>query len=129
MAKKNGRPLIKIDWKKAEKLCFIHCTGEEMAAILEVDYDTLVRAIVREYRQTFAEYFKKHSSGGRASLRRMQFKAAEAGKPTMLIWLGKQHLGQQDKILTENTGIIGISNISKADYIAARKKMIEDDDC
>jgi hypothetical protein len=27
----------------------------------------------------------------------MQFKAAEAGNPTMLIWLGKQYLGQSDK--------------------------------
>jgi hypothetical protein len=42
----------------------------------------------------FAEYFKKHSVGGRISLRRSQFKLATAGNSTMLIWLGKQHLGQ-----------------------------------
>lgn len=98
MAEKMGRPLKEIDWVKVEKLCFIHCTGEEIAAIIEVDYDTLVAAIEREYKQTFSEYFKKHSSGGRASLRRMQFKAAESGNTTMLVWLGKQHLGQKDRM-------------------------------
>jgi hypothetical protein len=34
---------------------------------------------------------------GKASLRRMQFKAAEDGNVTMLIWLGKQFLGQKDQ--------------------------------
>jgi hypothetical protein len=29
-------------------------------------------------------------------LRRLQWKGAEAGNPTMLIWLGKQMLGQRD---------------------------------
>jgi hypothetical protein len=31
------------------------------------------------------------------ALRRRQFKAADDGNPTMLIWLGKQYLGQADK--------------------------------
>ena len=34
---------------------------------------------------------------GLASLRRRQFKAAQDGNATMLIWLGKQYLGQTDK--------------------------------
>ena len=39
------------------------------------------------------------------SLRRMQFEKAQTGNTTMLIWLGKQMLGQKDKIETseENT--------------------------
>jgi len=39
---------------------------------------------------------------GRATLRRMQWQAAENGNPTMLIWLGKQMLDQKDKV--ENSG-------------------------
>ena len=37
---KGGRPKVVIDYKTLEKLCAIHCTGEECAAILGVDYDT-----------------------------------------------------------------------------------------
>ena len=92
-----ARPLKKIDWEKVEKLCSIHCTGEEIAAILNIDYDTLNAAIKREYKLSFSDYYKKHSSTGKASLRRMQFRAAESGNTTMLVWLGKQYLGQVDK--------------------------------
>jgi hypothetical protein len=35
---------------------------------------------------------------GRVALRSKQFELALAGNPTMLIWLGKQVLGQRDKI-------------------------------
>ena len=36
---------------------------------------------------------------GLISLRRAQFEAALAGNPTMLVWLGKQFLDQQDKVV------------------------------
>ncbi len=35
---------------------------------------------------------------GRATLRRYQWQTAQAGNPALLIWLGKQILGQRDKI-------------------------------
>ena len=41
---------------------------------------------------------------GKASLRSAQFKAALAGNATMLIWMGKQLLGQRDKLDHEVTG-------------------------
>lgn len=95
-----GRPtaddLGKIDWEKLQKLCFIHCTGEEIAGIFEIDYDTLNRNIQYKYGFGFADYFKRYSAGGKASLRRRQFQMAESN-PTMAIWLGKQYLGQTDK--------------------------------
>ena len=43
---------------------------------------------------------------GKASLRRMQYGAANKGNVTMQIWLGKQYLGQNDK--QEITGLMGI---------------------
>ena len=39
---------------------------------------------------------------GKISLRRWQFKSAEAGNVTMQIWLGKQYLGQREQIETDN---------------------------
>lgn len=96
-----GRPKLDVDWKLAENLAKIQCTGEEMAAILGMSYDTLERRIKEEFETDFADWFKQKGAHGKASLRRRQYQAAEAGNATMLIWLGKQWLGQSDK--SENT--------------------------
>jgi len=93
----SGRPLKVIDWEQVEKLCEMQCTGEEVGAFIGLDYKTLERAIRREFKQGFVEYYKKHSGTGKTSLRRMQWLSAQGGNVTMLIWLGKQWLGQKDK--------------------------------
>ena len=93
-----ARPLKIIDWNLVEKLCALQCTGEEIASALDIDYDTLQRAIKREFDSSFADYFKKHSSKGKMSLRRKQYEVAQSGSVPMLIWLGKQYLGQSDKV-------------------------------
>ena len=98
MAEKSGRPQFPIDWDTVDGMCAIQCTGEEIAGVLGCSYDTLVRAIKREKELTFAEYFAQKSADGKMSLRRKQFNAALEGNSTMLIWLGKQWLGQTDKI-------------------------------
>ena len=51
-----ARPLIEIDWSQVDKMCEIHCTGEEQASILGVDYDTLNSACKREKGQNFSDY-------------------------------------------------------------------------
>jgi hypothetical protein len=97
-----GRPVVKFtdrDWEQLDAMAQVLCTGEEMAAILGVSYDTLTRRVEEKHGVTFAEWYKKHAEGGRASLRRSQYKAAvENLNPTMLIWLGKQYLGQTDNV-------------------------------
>ena len=93
---KGGRPKAIIDYPMLDKYCAIQCTGEECAALLDMDYDTLNKCLKRDKKGGFTEYFNKKSVIGKASLRRTQFKTAEAGNATMLIWLGKQWLGQRD---------------------------------
>jgi hypothetical protein len=39
----------------------------------------------------------------------MQWKTAEAGNPTMQIWMGKQYLGQQDKQAVQHSGDMEIN--------------------
>jgi len=78
-------------------MCAIHCTGEEQASILGVSYDTLNRACQRKHEMSFAEYFRQKASHGRMSLRRRQYSAAMDGNTTMLVWLGKNWLGQSDQ--------------------------------
>lgn len=93
---KGGRNPIPIDWEQVDKMCVIHCTGEEQAAILGISYDTLNRRCHSEHGLSFAEYFKQKSSGGKMSLRRKQYTTAMDGNTTMLVWLGKNWLGQSD---------------------------------
>lgn len=98
------------EFQKVKNLCAIQCTGEEVAAVMGVDYDTLNRLLRDKYGMQFGEFYKIHSSEGRASLRRSQWKAAEKGNSALLVWLGKQYLGQTDKIENNNMEKVTIVN-------------------
>ena len=67
----------------------------EIAAVVGCSVDTLERR--------FAETIKLGQEKGKTSLRRWQYLAAEKGNTAMLIWLGKQHLGQKDRQEIEQT--------------------------
>jgi hypothetical protein len=92
-----GRKRREIDWEQFDKLCYLQCTQAEIAAWFDCSVDTLARRIEAEYGVKFAEYFEQKRAGGRISLRRKQMQVAESGNVSMLIWLGKNYLGQSDK--------------------------------
>jgi hypothetical protein len=102
---KGGRPLTELNYDKLEAMCKIFATGEECAGVLGIDYDTLNRRLKEEGHGGFTDYYKKHSSHGKVSLRRAQMKLALEGNATMLIWEGKQFLGQSDKIEEKSTQV------------------------
>lgn len=83
-----GRPKKDIDPEQVRKLAAIDCSYAEMAAVLGCDPKTLTNR--------FSQAIQKGRQEGCASLKRKQFELAMAGHPTMLIWLGKQRLGQRD---------------------------------
>jgi len=91
-----GRPQAEIDWKLVESLCKLQCTQEEMASVVGHCVDTLEKHCKIEHGISFSEFFRQKRLGGKASLRRNQWKMSETN-PTMAIWLGKQYLGQTDK--------------------------------
>ena len=94
---RTGRPQIQIDEEVFIGLCRIQCTLNEIAGFFKCSEDTVERWCKRTFKKTFAETYKIHSVNGRISLRRSQFKMAEHNV-TMAIWLGKQYLGQTDKL-------------------------------
>jgi len=96
--KKMGRPIKTINWKQVDQCCKVQCTQDEIAAILGVGIDTLTQKCKEDHGITFQEYSKHKSAGGKMSIRRKQFARANKGSDTMLIWLGKQYLGQKDKV-------------------------------
>jgi hypothetical protein len=95
-----SKPMTDKEFEQLVNMIRVLCTAEEICGILGISEDTLGRRIEErqiEGARNFAELYKKHSGEGKASLRRAQWKAAQDGNPTMLVWLGKQMLGQRDK--------------------------------
>lgn len=101
---KDGRPLVEIDWEQFDKLCALQCTRVEIAGYFNCSPATISRACQREQGMTFDEYYGIKASAGKISLRRAQIKYAEKGNSQLLIWLGKQNLGQREKHEIEHTG-------------------------
>lgn len=94
----------RIDKKQFENLCGLQCTLFEICDFFDVEDDTLNSWCKKTYGTTFSEVFKKKRGKGQISLRRMQWKLAEKNA-TMAIFLGKQYLGQKDKIEYTDDGM------------------------
>lgn len=107
-------------FRQFEKLCSLQCTEEDICATFNVTDKTLNRLLKEHYGKGFSEVYTKYSAVGKISLRRAQFKAAEKGNPHILIWLGKQYLGQREpeKLQEEKThDIEDLSEIRKAVFV------------
>lgn len=96
-----GRPRIELNEPLLRQLARINCTHEEIAATLTaagtpISTDTLAR--------NFADCIEQERAAGRASLRRRQWaKALTEGNTQMLKWLGKNELGQKERIEFDGT--------------------------
>ena len=95
--RKVGRPRIKFDLTVVEGLGRIGATAFEMANVLPASRSTIEHRMADE-NSDFSKAYKKGQALLNASLRRKQIQVAMTGNVTMLIWLGKQHLGQQDRV-------------------------------
>ena len=94
----------RIGKKQFENLCGLQCTLLEICDFFDVEDDTLNSWCKETYGTTFSEVFKLKRGKGQISLRRMQWKLAEKNT-TMAIFLGKQYLGQKDKIEYTDDGM------------------------
>lgn len=111
-----------VNFEQLRALVRIQCTAEECAAILDMSADTLDTRLKEAGFGGFSEFYKRYNHEGRASLRRAQWKAAvDEGNPTMLIWMGKQMLGQRDRFDAALTGADGGAIKIEADISAATK--------
>ena len=78
-----------IDPKEVEKLAGLGCTNTEIAAFFGCSKDLIGKS--------YSTNVEKGKENGKIRLRQWQMKAAQKGNVAMLIWLGKQMLGQADK--------------------------------
>ena len=123
-----ARVRIEIDYVSLDKLLAMQCTLEECAAFFDISEDTIERAVKRDKKMSFKEYRDIKKQAGSISLRRAQWKkATEKLDTTMLIFLGKQYLGQTDKTETEsNINIQNEIDFSKFTDDELRKYMEDD---
>ena len=78
-----------LDTKQIEQLASFGCTNIEIASFFGCD-ESLIR-------KSYSEYIAKGRDSGKIRLRQYQWASAKKGNVAMLIWLGKQMLGQADK--------------------------------
>jgi hypothetical protein len=86
---KRGRPPLAISAKSVEELAALGCNPEEIAGVLGCSRDTIDR--------NFAEQVALGRMRLAKKLRERQIDIAMNGSVPLLIWLGKQYLGQRDK--------------------------------
>ena len=77
-----------IDTEEIQKLAKYGMTNVEIADFFGCD-ESLIR-------KSYSEYLTKGRAEMKLRLRQLQWKSAEKGNAVMLIWLGKQILGQSD---------------------------------
>ena len=78
-----------IDPVQVEKLAGYGCTNTEIAGVYGCSADLIDKS--------YSEFLTKGRANLKKRLRKAQLDAALSGNSTMLIWLGKQMLGQVDK--------------------------------
>lgn len=85
-----GRPRAELNLKLIRSLAQIGCTLTEIASIIGVNEKTI--------RRRASDEIEKGHNEMRTTLRRWQYLKAKDGNVAMLIWLGKQFLGQRERI-------------------------------
>lgn len=91
-----SRPLIPIDWNLVDRYLESACTGVEIAGVIGCSADTLYKRCVDEKGVNFTAYASQKRSRGDSLIKVAQMQVALKGNTSMLIWLGKNRLGQKD---------------------------------
>lgn len=98
--KRPGRPAKEIDWKMVDEFLVCGSPGTEIASLFDMHHETFYIKFREYHKMGFTAYCQEKRFKGEALLRRQQFLKAIGkstdGDNTMLVWLGKNRLGQSD---------------------------------
>jgi len=129
-----GKSPLPVDVETVRALAFTMCSREEMAHYLNVSPATLTRRLREE---PWRSAFLRGRAQGRIQVRRKQFDLANKGHAGMLIWLGKQYLGQRDvhhiasydadEILDEDVVEVRWTEVHEAELEDLRTKLVDVD--
>lgn len=115
-----ARPKLDFDWNLVESLAILEASesfiaerllskeGEEInAKSLQARIKLIQRRVQERFNCSFVQFRDQKVEQRKIQLRQWQWKAAEKGNATLLIWLGKQYLDQRDKSSHELSGVNG----------------------
>lgn len=91
------RPEKQIDWDRVDKLLEAGCHGTEICPYFDLTPERFYERVQEKYGMSFSVYSQEKRQKGDSKLREKQFDKAIDGDNMMLIWLGKNRLGQKDK--------------------------------
>lgn len=102
----------------------IGATYDDMATVLGVSTRTIERRMADD--GEFRRAYKTGEADVNSGLRRKQIEMALKGDRTMLIWLGKQRLGQKDKheLAGDPEHPIAVEGLSTTELLAALPEAI-----
>lgn len=96
-----ARPEKLIDWNRVDSLLQAGCLGTEIAAAFDMHPQTFYTKVEEQYKTSFTQYSQERRAIGDSILREKQYQKAlgltETGDNTLLIWLGKNRLGQRNE--------------------------------
>jgi hypothetical protein len=98
---KMGRPNEvdkKINKEELEKLLKLYPTLQDVCDWFDVSERGLQRYVKKHYSKTFDDLRDKMWIRTKTAIKRVQIDKALKGDNTMLIWVGKNMLGQSDKL-------------------------------
>lgn len=115
-----GRPEVVVDLKKVKLFSRFDPTDQELAAALDISPKKFSE--LKNADPAILQAMEEGRALGRFSLRGKQFNMAMKGNVPLLIWRGKQDLGQREKILhgndAENPLPENIGNLNREQLIA-----------
>ena len=88
---------VNIDWDYVGEQLKKGCSGSSIASSLGIHDNTLYLRCKKDLKVEFVTYAQQKKSEGNDILNTKQFDVAMEGNVSMLIWLGKQRLGQKEK--------------------------------
>ena len=109
-----GRPLTDINWDFVGQMLEKGAEGTEIAAYYGVHPDTLYKRCEAELMKGFSEFRRQKKSSGNFNIRAKQYDVAMSGDRSMLIWLGKQRLGQREEAKIDHNVVVQTIDYSNA---------------
>ncbi len=119
-----SRPEKPINWEVVENLLVAGCLGTEIAAQFDMHPNTFYDRVEKQYNLSFTDYSSEKKCKGNSLIRAKQFeKAVKKGDNTMLIWLGKNRLGQKE---TQETVIPNQANLDITHELLEENKKLRE---
>ena len=115
---KMGRGRVDIDWDFVDQKLEAHCSAESIASRLGIDRTTLYKRCEQDRGLTFSTLAQLKRQDGDDDLRDTQHRVAMSGDKVMLVWLGKNRLGQSDKKEIAHTDATSLAKEIAAIHLA-----------